>query len=571
MPSCSAPVDAETACPCRWFARCIIPAGLHDSFTLHAPTGIPFAQPPTGNLRFQAPQPLPDSNDDIDASTIQPTCFQPNNYVMSFNGRDGMSEDCLHLNIFTPKGASTGLLGKLPVMHWYFGGGDIGGAATTYNASALVLQSMLMLQPMIVVTSQYRMNAFGFLAGEAFTEASKTGDVVLNPGLRDVTAAIEWTKKNIAAFGGDPNKITIAGQSSGAFNIGAQLLKDGAPGAADPVYRAAVLLSGTMGTEPAWSPNGNVSNSLFNRVANAVGCDPSSSSVVSCMRNADPLDLAQATFPGGNYDAPEVPTLQGPDFYPGIFMYQPVVDGIYHRQQGAGAQVAAGQFPDVPMLTGNVKDEGTIFAAQQTRLSDWPSYLSSVAFENPQGQGASQLLQDIAKAYPDNPALGSPYYPGDTSTVSRFGAGAEFERSASALGDNGWHSFRRYFLKNFNEQKRSPVYVYLFNQTITPPNVQDWTGIPHGYDPPWWFGAHNFDVTGYAPSMATGLDTSSCLVAFVNKMDPNHFGLKYWPPYTQQSPLLFAFQGQNNQLISDDFRPGMSVFTSKTAFQLSGK
>lgn len=447
-----------------------------------------------------------------------------------------------------------------------------GGAASSYNSTAVELLSILAGQPIIIVTPQYRLNAFGFMAGKVYADAAKAGKVDLNPGLTDVTMALDWVHEHISAFGGDPDKITIAGQSSGAFNTGAQLLKDGKPGAPPPKYRAAIMLSGTMGSEPAFPADSDITTKTFQRVANAVGCG--SGDQIACLKKADPLALAEATFPDEQPNQrPDVPTLQGPDYYPGVFYYQPVQDGVYHRD-GAGAQVRRGEFPDVPVLTGNVKDEGTIFVDQHTTEPNWQAWIAKIAFENQQTSPAPQqnLLNNISAAYANNVAEGAPYWPARTSNVSRFGAGSEFERSASISGDQGWHAPRRIFLEAHNQFKKSKAWVYLFNQTDSPPDVEGWTGIPHGFDPAYWFAAYAFTPNfAYPEQPASSRDTSLSMINFVNNMDPNHLGMEYWPTYNQATKKIFRFQGFNNQIITDDFRPQMSVFMTPEALQLTYK
>lgn len=510
----------------------------------------------------------------MSADTIKPTCWQPNGYLLAFNGDDGQrSEDCLYMNIYTPRDQEKKNT-KLPVLLWYFGGGEIGGAASSYNATALELLSILAGEPIVIVTPQYRVNAFGFMAGKVYSDAAKAGKVDLNPGLTDVTAALDWVSENIAAFGGDPTKITIAGQSSGAFNVGAQLLKDGANRNVRPKYRSAVMLSGTMGTEPSFQPDDAIVTKTFDRVANAVNCGPAAGDQIDCLRKANPLALAEATFPNVRAGArPDDTTLQGPDFYPGVFYYQPVKDGVYHRD-GAGPQVRRGEIPDVPILTGNVKDEGTIFVQQRGQAADWKTWLAKVAYKTQDFSqpGSQEYIDRVAVAYPDIVSQGAPYWPARTSNVSRFGVGAQFERSASAIGDNGWHAARRLFLENHNKYNKSPVWSYLFNQTDFYPDTEGWIGIPHGFDPPYWFAAYAFlPNLAYLQQPATSRDVSLSFISFVRNQNPNHAGMRNWPAYTQANKQLFRFQGFNNILIDDNFRPQMSLFTEPQGLALTSR
>jgi para-nitrobenzyl esterase len=213
--------------------------------------GIPFAQPPVGELRFRPPQPLRDAQDAIDATRFRAAPAQvASALAVSTRSADegepaasGLgvvaagtnafetSEDCLYLNVWTPDPS-----GSLPVIVWIYGGGfDIGSAAPPITHGAALSR----LTGAVVVSINYRVGALGFghwrgVAGEAWAESS-------NLGLRDQIAGLAWVRRNIAAFGGDAARVTVAGQSAGGFSIGSLL----AIPAARTMFDKAIMHSGS--------------------------------------------------------------------------------------------------------------------------------------------------------------------------------------------------------------------------------------------------------------------------------------------------------------------------------------
>lgn len=170
--------------------------------------GIPFAASPVGDLRWKAPQPVASWTGERAATESGPSCAQ--------NSRLGaeatVSEDCLYLNVFAPKDAK-----KTPVMVWIHGGSNLNGSGSIYNGAAFAKSGVVM------VTINYRMGALGFFAHPELTKAAAKADPLANYGLMDQTAALQWVQKNISAFGGDPNKVTVFGESAGAIDIYALL------------------------------------------------------------------------------------------------------------------------------------------------------------------------------------------------------------------------------------------------------------------------------------------------------------------------------------------------------------
>jgi para-nitrobenzyl esterase len=175
--------------------------------------GIPFAAPPVGPLRWKPPQPPAPWKDARDATAFGPRCMQPELMKSVFFRDPGPSEDCLTLNVWSPQGAS-----KLPVMVWIYGGSFAIGASSEprYDGDALARRGV------VLVTLNYRLGIFGFFAiSELAAESPR--HAAGNYGYLDQNAALQWVKRNIAAFGGDPDNVTIFGESAGAFAVNAHM------------------------------------------------------------------------------------------------------------------------------------------------------------------------------------------------------------------------------------------------------------------------------------------------------------------------------------------------------------
>lgn len=193
--------------------------------------GIPYALPPVGDLRFEPPQALPAGDCRNDASRFGPQCSQAMNKPKHGRSRLGGSfdEDCLYLNVFTP--AADGK--RRPVMLWIHGGAFTLGSANIYDGSHLAE-----LGDIVVVTINYRLGVFGFVDIAAVTGETVTS----NLGLRDIVAALQWVRDNIEAFGGDPDKVTISGESAGSIAVSLLLNAPIAHG----LFHQAIMQSGSV-------------------------------------------------------------------------------------------------------------------------------------------------------------------------------------------------------------------------------------------------------------------------------------------------------------------------------------
>lgn len=209
--------------------------------------GVPYAAPPVGRLRWRAPEPANVWSGVRTADAFSPVCPQIGAYPED-SPAEPMSEDCLSLNIWTPAASASQ---RLPVMVWIYGGGLQNGSGSTplYSGDRLAERGV------IVVTFNYRLGALGFLAHPELNKESKYGSSG-NYGLLDQIAALEWVQRNIASFGGDPNQVTIFGQSSGSMSISALVASPLGKG----LFRRAIGESGgvfePVALDPLFTPSG---------------------------------------------------------------------------------------------------------------------------------------------------------------------------------------------------------------------------------------------------------------------------------------------------------------------------
>lgn len=293
----------------------------------------------------------------------------------------------------------------------------MGGATDRrYNLSFIVQNSVAIGKPIIAVSIPYRLSFWGFLdSQEVRTEG------VTNIGMQDQRQGLYWVQENIAAFGGDPSKVTIWGESAGAGSVGIHLIAYG--GRDDKLFSAAIQESGNailLGTE-----NYDVSDgqAIYNNVSTAAGC-AGSADVLACLRSA-PFDTLNA--------AVNVTPSYG--FYP----YE---DGTL-IQGSQWDQLNEGKFIKVPLLNGQNTDEGTAFGPRGINNdSDFATYLTATGGKKPLNQTTVQTLEAV---YPNLAAASDVLYnvPLDYQFPANATYGAEFRRAVAFGGDLAMHGPRR--------------------------------------------------------------------------------------------------------------------------------
>lgn len=349
-------------------------------------SNIPFAAPPVGELRFRPPQPVEPWAGMLDATGPGVAC--PQNDEQIADGTIETSEDCLQLNVFAPAEPPDA---ALPVMIWIHGGSNVNGSANQLAGAGLprifdgaVLRADA-ARDVVVVTLNYRMGALGFLAHSALrAEQGNAG----NYALLDQQAALRWVQHNIAAFGGDPENVTLFGESAGAWDTCYQMVATGSEG----LFHRAILESGSC-SNPVMTRE--QAEAYADDFAARVGCDEGDdATVVACLR-ALSLDEVVLEPPateagGGILLTPEdrVPyTSAGGD--QGLFA---VVDGELITKQPA-ASFAAGEFARVPMIIGTNAREASLFLQGPGVLEDEAQLRAALEAINGAGSADAVLTQ----------------------------------------------------------------------------------------------------------------------------------------------------------------------------------
>lgn len=309
--------------------------------------GIPFAAPPIGELRWRPPQPVEPWKDVRDAKEPQLACIQSG---IGIGPVGETSEDCLYLNVWTPDLSPDE---ALPVMVWLHGGGNSTGSAVQFaeaGTDELAYNGQILIEaaprPIVVVTANYRLNRFGFLAHAGLTaEQGASG----NYGLMDQQAALRWVRDNISIFGGDPENVTLFGESAGGLDTCLQVM---APESDGLVHRAIMESAGQCYPDRWELDQAEASGADF---AEFVGCTGSDDAeVVDCLRA---LTVEEVLEP-----APTSDPLPGGVLYqnPAPWRFAPIIDGAFLPEQVAEI-VADDQYAKIPMIIGTNDREGDLF------------------------------------------------------------------------------------------------------------------------------------------------------------------------------------------------------------------
>jgi para-nitrobenzyl esterase len=287
--------------------------------------GVPYAAPPVGELRWRAPRPAAAWSAPRDATRPGNTCPQAGGFP---GDQPSLTEDCLNLNVTSPPQGR-----RLPVMVWLHGGGFFGGAGSDYDPRPLAVKGGV-----VVVTLNYRLGALGFLAHPALDAAQKSGDF----GLEDQQAALGWVHRNIAAFGGDPGRVTLFGESAGGVSTCAHLTAPGSAG----LFQRAIIQSGSCTLRwpysPTWAPLPRATAEAYGiSIAKKLGCSDSAT-VATCLRSKPAQELVALTEQGEAFS---------PAYGGGALPADPA------------RSIATGHFIRVPVIEGTTRDEYRTFQA----------------------------------------------------------------------------------------------------------------------------------------------------------------------------------------------------------------
>ncbi|GMH74358.1 hypothetical protein TL16_g06442 [Triparma laevis f. inornata] len=320
--------------------------------------GIPFGEPPLNELRFQAPVPFA-GGDDLDASKPKHICPQ-----LKISKRINLgNEDCLYLNAYLPPGVSPSDE-NVPVLFWIFGGGYIAGDGwefTMYQG-----QKLAKATNSIVVAANYRVNAFGFLAAEGYS----TG----NMGIQDQRLALNWVQTNIAAFNGDPSRVTIFGQSAGAMSVCHHYANGEA---SEGLFHAALMESGNCNT-PEFFFEQDDAYEFGVEYSKIIGCDVASADYKDCMGKLTTAEimvgmealLEDIVDPSVDEFYLSTNSTFVPPLSP-IMPFGPVIDGTVNGTPRMPYDGITGKKAmNVPLMIGSTSNEGSIFVPMLSEIVD---------------------------------------------------------------------------------------------------------------------------------------------------------------------------------------------------------
>lgn len=323
--------------------RAIAPAGVFVGTVdrgVRSWRGIRFALPAVGERRFRDPIAVPDIGGETDATAFGPVCPQPANPAIPLGEGIAQDEDCLSVNVSAPADAAT----PLPVMVWIHGGAYTFGSSSQplYDPTSLVAGG-----DVVVVTLNYRLGALGFVdLSRALPEAGFDG----NLALKDVLLALRWVQRNIAAFGGDPGRVTVFGESAGGGLVTTLLATPTAEGLFHRAIAQSSPVSSVYGTERA--------RRVAERFLELLGIDPSDPGAPDAVRSASAAQIVAA----GKAVYAEVPTTD-----PGTLAFAPVVDGDLLPEPPITVLTEGRGLP-VPLLIGTNRDEASLFSFMKSPL-----------------------------------------------------------------------------------------------------------------------------------------------------------------------------------------------------------
>jgi len=486
--------------------------------------GIPFAAAPTGDNRWRPPQPLPAWQGERDASKFGADCaqapFGPGPASMSPTS----SEDCLYLNVWRPASAAPGA--KLPVMFWIYGGGFVGGSSSMPMTSGAHFAQ----QGVVMVAPNYRVGRFGFFAFPAL-EKEHPDELKGNYAYMDQIAALKWVQQNIAAFGGDPNNVTIFGFSAGGVSVHSLLVSPMARGLFQKAIvesggsRDSVLTARPMSKDGV-DPNYPVSAETIGiNFARSMGIDGTDQAALAKLRalGAEPVVRGAAGQPGGSVQSYET---------------TPILDGKLVTETAETAYQAH-RPPRVPIMLGSNSADtaGNRISATTkeqlfARFGKW-SAQAKTAYDP---DGSTDLATLVSRANDD------------------FGQAEPARFAASAFAANG-----------------SPAYLYRFSYVQPAMRGMFKDGTPHGGEIPFVFGTLGTAFFGPPPpppaaeDLAVSRMTQSYWVNFAKTGDPNGAGLPAWPRYDPSKNLIFEFHPDGSAgAIPDPWKARLDVMQLAT-------
>ena len=434
--------------------------------------GIPFAAPPVGPLRWKPPAPAAAWTGARKAAEYGPRCMQKPIFADMIFHDTGPSEDCLYLNLWMPAAPTQS---RLPVMVWIYGGGFAAGGSSEPRQDG----GNLSRKGVLVVSMNYRLGVFGFFSHAELAKESGH-DASGNYGLLDLVAALQWVRKNIATFGGDPGNVTIFGESAGSFAVSALMASPLSQG----LFRRAIGESGAFfGGSLALKPHAETEETDAKFAQASLG-----SSSIRELRAKTAEEVLQAASTQG------------------MIRFQPNIDG-YFLPESVSAIYASGKQSHIPLLAGWNRDEG--------------SYRAIFGKDSPTAQNFA--------------ARASTMFGGNAEQVLKLYSGAsdaEAKRSAQDLAGDQFIGYSTWkWIEMQQKTAKSPIFRYAFDQTLPLPEPT----APHASEIEFVFGVLSSRKLPWRPEDRKVSDLmGSYWTNFARTGDPNSSGLPQWPAYRSQ-------------------------------------
>ncbi|XP_034939406.1 acetylcholinesterase isoform X2 [Chelonus insularis] len=500
---------------------------------VHIFLGIPFAKPPIGPLRFRKPLPIEPWHGILNATTLSNSCFQERyEYFPGFDGEEmwnpntNVSEDCLYLNIWVPqkfrvrhKEASSTEKKAIPLLVWIYGGGYMTGTATldVYDADFMAVASNA-----IIASIQYRVGAFGFLYLNKYFGNSE--EAPGNMGLWDQALALKWLKTNAPAFGGDPDAITIFGESAGGGSVSLHLISPVTRG----LVRRGILQSGTLNAP--WSfMTAEKANEVARVLVDDCGCNSTMltenpARVMACMRSVDAktISVQQWNSYWGILGFPSAPTIDG------VFLPKHPLDLLREAD-----------FEKTEILIGNNQNEGTYFI-----LYDFIDYFEKDQPSFLQREKFLSIINTIFKnmSEVEREAIAFQY-----TDWERPKDGYRYQKAiADIVGDYFFICPSTLFAQLFADRGMK-VYYYFFTQRSSTNLWGKWMGVIHGDEVEYVFGHplnKSLKYTDKERNLSEKMIDAYSRFAFTGNPSKKN----EWPLYTRDSPQYFIWNAEEEGL-----------------------
>lgn len=472
--------------------------------------GIPYVEPPVGNLRWMPPKDHAAWTKTLNANTAGPICLQVTT-LGPFAGPANANEDCLYLNVYSPD-LDAGPRELLPVIVWIHGGGNVDGGSTDYDGSKLAAQGHT-----VVVTINYRLGLLGFMAHPAI---DAEGHLFGNYGIMDQQAALRWVQRNIAGFGGDKNNVTLGGQSAGSVDTESNVISPLAAGLFHRAIFESVLL------EPTTRATAETHGVAF---AVAAGCGSgTNAAVATCLRSLT---------------AEQIYNLSGTASTEAPYENQILQDGQVLPAATFTSLIAAGKFNHVPIMGGTVEDEQN-FSLGITEYFSSPREPASVATYN------TKIASYGTASYPPGTET-------EIASLYPLGAYASPQLVLDAIGTDSTACAQRHSQILYSSQV--PVYAYEFDDRTAPSYFPVMPGfLPLAYHtsdiqylwPLWHGGPAGIEHPLNSQQEKLSDELVAAWTNFAWTGNPNGRGNSPWPVYTPARPNVPSILSEHSPFLS---------------------